>query len=36
MKHRDPEVAGESYEFLVRYMAKRIVNCNRTIRALAE
>jgi SulP family sulfate permease len=36
MKRTDPEVAGEFYEFLVRYMAERIVNCNRTIRALAE
>lgn len=36
MRQRDPEVAGVFYEFLVRYMAERIVNCNRTIRALAE
>lgn len=36
MKRTDPDVAGEFYEFLVRYMAERIVNCNRTIRALAE
>jgi SulP family sulfate permease len=36
MKRVDPDVAREFYEFLVRYMAERIVNCNRTIRALAE
>ncbi len=36
MRQKDPEVAGVFYEFLVRYMAERIVNCSRTIRALAE
>ena len=36
LKREAPEVAAEFHEFLVRYMAERIVNCNKTIRALAE
>jgi SulP family sulfate permease len=36
MKQDDPEVAGEFHEFLVRYMAERIVNCNKSLVALAE
>ena len=36
MRREEPEVAADFHEFLVRYLAERIVNCNKTIRALAE
>ncbi|MBL9173533.1 MAG: SLC26A/SulP transporter family protein [Verrucomicrobiales bacterium] len=36
LKHEEPEVSADFHEFLVRYMAERIVTCNKTIRALAE
>lgn len=36
LKREEPEVSADFHEFLVRYMAERIVTCNKTIRALAE
>ena len=36
LKAEDPATAAQFHEFLVRYLAERVVNCNKTIRALAR
>ena len=36
MKRDEPDVAADFYEFMVRIVAERVVNCNKSIRALSE
>jgi sulfate permease, SulP family len=36
LKAEDPHLAADFHEFLVRYLAERVVNCNRAIRAMSE
>ncbi|MBC8097097.1 MAG: SLC26A/SulP transporter family protein, partial [Akkermansiaceae bacterium] len=36
MKGEEPHVAADFYEFMVRILAERVVNCNKTIRTLSE
>lgn len=36
LKTEDPATSAQFHEFLVRYLSERIVDCNKTIRALAQ
>ena len=36
MKNKEPDVAADFYEFMVRILAERVVNCSKTIRTLSE
>jgi len=36
MKDKEPDVAADFYEFMVRVLAERVVNSNKIIRTLSE
>jgi hypothetical protein len=36
MKKKEPDVAADFYEFMVRVLAERVVNSNKIIRTLSE
>ena len=36
MKAKEPALVSDFYEFMVKILAERVVNCNKTIRTLSE